>query len=104
MNNHADTLRSRAVALRALREWFDDRCYLEVQTPTIVPSGAMEANLYAIPVEGQYLRTSPEFALKKVLGAQLGRVYEIGPCFRAHEKGPWHRTEFTMIEWYRVGA
>ena len=64
----------------------------------------MEANLYAIPVDGQYLRTSPEFALKKALGAQLGRVYEIGPCFRAREKGPWHRTEFTMVEWYRVGA
>lgn len=50
------------------------------------------------------LRTSPEFALKRAVSAGLGRVYEIGPCFRERESGPWHRREFLMLEWYRVGA
>ena len=97
-------LRARAVALRALRSWFEDHGYLEVPTPSRVPSPAMEEHLYAIEAQGAFLRTSPEFALKKVLGSGLTRIYEIGPCWRARESGPWHRTEFTMVEWYRVGA
>jgi len=64
----------------------------------------MEANLYSFSASTGFLRTSPEFALKKTLANQMGRIYEIGPCFRAEEAGPWHRPEFTMVEWYRVGA
>jgi lysyl-tRNA synthetase class 2 len=91
--------------LAALRSWFSEAGYLEVQTPTLVSSPALEANLYSVEVPGAgHLRTSPEFGLKKALSEQLGRIYEIGPCFRANEEGPWHRREFTMVEWYRVGA
>ncbi|HMV69016.1 MAG TPA: EF-P lysine aminoacylase GenX [Myxococcota bacterium] len=97
-------LRARATALRALRRWLEDRGYLEIQTPVIVPSPALEANLYALPAGGGWLRTSPELALKKALATGLPRVYEIGPCFRDRERGPWHRAEFTMLEWYRAGA
>ncbi len=64
----------------------------------------MEAHLYPVLVGESMLRTSPEFALKRSVSAGLGRVYEIGPCFRERESSPWHRREFLMLEWYRVGA
>lgn len=97
-------LRSRAAVLGALRNWFQTRGYLEVPTPTIVPSPAMEAQLFAPKLGDRYLRTSPEFALKRTVAAGLPRVYEIGPCYRERESGPWHGREFLMLEWYRVGA
>lgn len=64
----------------------------------------METHLHPVQVGDCMLRTSPEFALKRAVSAGLGRVYEIGPCFRERESGPWHRREFLMLEWYRVGA
>ena len=79
--------------------------YLEVPTPSVVDSPAMEEHLYALGTSnGRSLRTSPEFALKRVVAAGLPRIYEIGSCFRDDEKGPWHSTEFLMLEWYRVGG
>ena len=100
----ANRLRQRALVLAALRNWFAERGYLEVQTPTLVASPAMEANLHAVPAGGAFLQTSPEFAMKRVLAAGLGRIYQICPCFRAEELGPHHSREFTMLEWYRAGA
>jgi lysyl-tRNA synthetase class 2 len=100
----ADGLRRRAQVLAALRAWFASHSYLEVPTPARVPSPAMEEHLFAVAASGQWLRTSPEFALKRVLAAGLDRIYEIGPCWRERERGDWHGCEFTMVEWYRVGA
>src|SRR5690606_23754026 len=77
---------------------------LEVLTPTLVPSPAMEEHLFPVAAADGYLRTSPEFALKRVVAAGLHRVYEIGSCFRDRERGGWHGREFTMVEWYRAGA
>lgn len=99
-----DGLRARAVALGALRRWFDAHGYLEVPTPVIVPSPALESTLYGVTAGGGWLRTSPEMALKRVVASGLPRVVEIGPCFRAEERGPWHGREFLMCEWYRAGA
>jgi lysyl-tRNA synthetase class 2 len=105
----AEGLRARAKVLRALRAVFDARGYLEVPTPALVPSPALEEHLHALRAQdGQcaagFLRTSPEFALKRALASGLGRIYEIGPCFRGREHGDWHRREFTMCEWYQAGA
>ncbi len=97
-------MRSRAVALATIRRFLHDRCYLEVPTPVMVPSAALEEHLYPLRADGGLLRTSPEFALKRVIAAGLPRVYEIGPCFRGREAGPWHGSEFLMLEWYRAGA
>jgi len=90
--------------LRAVRAWFDDRGYLEVPTPGLVPSPAVEVHLYPLSVGERWLRTSPEIALKQVIASGLPRVYEIGPVWRGRERGPWHREEFLMLEWYRAGA
>lgn len=88
-----------------MRRWFDTNGYLEIPTPVRVPSPALEPTLFAFAVEGGgYLRTSPELALKRVVSAGMPRVYEIGPCLRAREEGPWHSAEFLMLEWYRVGG
>ena len=97
-------LRARSLVLRAVRSWFDRHGYLEVPTPVLVPSPALEENLFAVQAADGWLRTSPEFALKKVLAAGLPRIYEVAPCFREREAGPWHGREFLMLEWYRAGA
>ena len=99
-----EALRARAQVLSALRGWFGDHGYVEVPTPVVVPSPALEETLFAFPAAEGFLRTSPEMALKRVLAAGLPRIYELGPAFRARESGPWHRGEFLMLEWYRVGA
>lgn len=64
----------------------------------------MEEHLEPVPAGDRFLHTSPEFGMKKVLSAGLCRIYQITPCFRAEEVGVHHTQEFTMIEWYRVGA
>ena len=97
-------IRARARVLSAVRRWFEDHGYLEVPTPALVFSPAIEEHLYAIPAGLGVLRTSPEFALKRVIASGLPRIYEIAPCFRDRESGPWHGCEFLMLEWYRVGA
>ncbi|MFK7927438.1 MAG: amino acid--tRNA ligase-related protein [Myxococcota bacterium] len=106
MSLDPEALRLRATLLRAVRSWFDAHGYLEVPTPVMVPSPALEASLVAFAVSSgpQFLRTSPELALKRVLAAGLPRIVELGPCFRDEEHGDWHRGEFWMCEWYRAGA
>lgn len=97
-------LRQRAVVVAALREWFGAHGYLEVHTPVLVPSGAMETYLEPVRVGALHLHTSPEFAMKRVVAAGLPRIYQLGPCFREEEEGIHHSREFTMLEWYRAGA
>ncbi len=97
-------LRQRAHILEAIRAWFSQHGYLEVHTPALVPAGAMEPHLQPIQVGSLQLHTSPEFAMKRVLAAGLGRIYQIASCFREEESGTHHAREFTMLEWYRVGA
>jgi len=99
-----ELLRARGHILRAIRQWMDRHGYLEVHTPTLVQSPAMEEHLEPVAVGDLYLHTSPEFAMKRVLAEGLGRIYQITPCFREDEVGVHHSREFTMLEWYRVGA
>lgn len=110
-----EQMRQRMLFHRHIRQFFQDRDYQEWQTPLIVPMPGTEANLqyFACPWQDTagkrkpfYLRSSPEIHLKKVLATcDVSRIFEIGPCFRnGGELGPWHHPEFTMLEWYRVGA
>ncbi len=100
-----ELLRRRAELVRAVRAWLWDHGFVEVEVPVLVRSPALEEHLEALQVADQgFLHTSPEFALKRVLASGLGRIFSITPCFRGEEWGPLHATEFTMLEWYRVGT
>ncbi len=99
-----DYLARRADVVRALRAFFDERDFLEVETPLCVPSPGLEVHLRALPAGGGYLITSPEYQMKRLLAAGLERIYTVCKCFRADELGHHHNTEFTMLEWYRAHA
>lgn len=90
--------------LQAVRAFFERRGFLEAPTPILVDPPALEAHIDAVAAEAGWLRTSPEFHLKRLMADGADRVYQIGACFRAGEHGRRHRTEFTMLEWYQAGA
>jgi elongation factor P--(R)-beta-lysine ligase len=97
----------------AFRQWFEERSFLEVDVPALAVSPGNEAHLHAfatslIHSDGssslRYLHTSPEFACKKLLAAGEERIFFLGHVFRNREHTATHAPEFTMVEWYRVGA
>ena len=90
--------------LAAVRDFFRGRGFLEVETSVRIPVPALELHIDAESSGDGYLRTSPEFRLKRLLCAGLERIYEMGPCFRKGERGRLHNPEYTMLEWYRNGA
>ncbi|MDZ4064164.1 MAG: EF-P lysine aminoacylase EpmA, partial [Coriobacteriia bacterium] len=94
----------RALALREIRAWFDERGFLEVETPQRVPSPGLDLHLDAFESDGAYLITSPEYQMKRLLVGGLPRIYQLVHCFRAGERGDSHNSEFLMLEWYRAFA
>lgn len=98
-------LKKRHLLLTRIRNFFNQRDYLEVETPSRVPSPGFDPYIDAIPAgEGYYLAPSPELQMKRLLGLGIERIYQITHAFRADEQGPHHNVEFTMLEWYRTGA
>ena len=98
-------LERRASVLRTTRRFFDERGFVEVETPVRIAAPAPECHIDCPPVAtGGFLRASPELQMKKLLAAGMERIYQIGPCFRDGERGSRHNPEFTMLEWYRRGA
>jgi lysyl-tRNA synthetase class 2 len=97
-------IKTRAQLLRDIREYFSGRDVLEVETPLLSQSGNTDPEIQSIRTTGrQYLRTSPEFPMKRLLASGSGDIYELGRVFRAGESGSNHNPEFTMLEWYRLG-
>lgn len=98
------TLRARAAIIDRIRGFFRARDVLEVHTPTITGAGITDLHIESMRLtDGRYLRTSPEYAHKRLLSAGVGDIYELGPVYRAGEHGRFHRDEFLLLEWYRAG-
>ncbi len=104
-------LRARGQIQAALRGWFAARDFTEVETGILQTSPGNEAHLHAFATDAigpadernqRYLRTSPEFACKKLLAAGERRIFEFARVFRNRERGALHQPEFTMLEWYRA--
>jgi lysyl-tRNA synthetase class 2 len=89
---------------QSIRRFFQDRNFLETRTPVRIPAPAPEQHIDPVPSGDQYLRTSPELQMKRLLAAGCRRIYQLGPCFRNGEHGSLHNPEFTMLEWYRTNA
>ncbi len=108
-----DTLRARADMLAALRAYFAAHAVLEVETPLACRGGVTDPQIESLhtrfhgpgPVDGMalYLQTSPEFAMKRLLAAGSGAIYQICKAFRDGELGRLHNPEFSILEWYRPG-
>jgi lysyl-tRNA synthetase class 2 len=99
-----DRLRQRHEIVKALRGWLDRREFVEVQTPLLVPGTAPELHLDSFEVGGDYLVTSTEYQIKRLIVGGLERVYTLGSNFRVDEVGRLHNPEFTMLEWARAYA
>lgn len=99
----AMVLRMRARTLAAIRSFFDEQGFIEIQTPLRVRCPGLEPHLVAEPAgDGECLITSPEYQMKRLLAAGLERIYFLGPCWRGDEVGPHHLGEFCMLEWYQA--
>lgn len=94
-------LEKRARILQAIRAFFVQRDFLEVETPQRIPANAPEANILPIRSEDWQLQTSPELAMKRLLAAGYPRIFQLCHCWRAEERGTRHLPEFTLLEWYR---
>jgi lysyl-tRNA synthetase class 2 len=113
---HSDVkpfLAARSAITRAIRAWFDEQGFVEVETGILQLSPGNETHLHAPRTEisradgtraARYLRTSPEFACKKLLAAGEQKIFELARVFRDRERGDLHLPEFTMLEWYRANA
>ena len=108
-----EAMRLRARLYAEIRGFFAARGVLEVETPVLSAAGNTEPNIdsFSTAFSGhrdagaprRWLRTSPEYPLKRLLAAGIGDCYELGRVFRNGEAGGRHNPEFTMLEWYRVG-
>ena len=106
-------LMARSAITRAVRAWFDEQGFVEVETGILQVSPGNETHLHAPRTElasadggrvVRYLRTSPEFAAKKLLAGGEQKIFEFARVFRDRERGDLHLPEFTMLEWYRANA
>jgi lysyl-tRNA synthetase class 2 len=103
----AGVLKARGDLLHAIREFFYRRGVIEVTTPTLGSRGVTDNQIQNLKLDHQdqtfYLQTSPEYAMKRLLASGSGSIYQICPAYRGSEQGQNHNTEFSMLEWYRLG-
>jgi elongation factor P--(R)-beta-lysine ligase len=109
-----DRLAARGRILAALRGFFADQGFVEVDTPALQVSPGIEPHLQAFAtllhdprdnsLKPRFLHTSPEFAMKKLLAGGMERIWQLAHVFRDGERSATHHPEFAMLEWYRAGA
>jgi lysyl-tRNA synthetase class 2 len=107
-----DMLKTKARLFSKLRAFFADKDILEVQTPVLSQAGNTDPTIetfvtqehenFKHTIQPSFLNTSPEFAMKRLLAAGYGSIYQIAPVFRQDETGKRHNPEFTLLEWYRI--
>ena len=98
-----NALYQRARIIQAIRLFFTDRGYLEVETPHRIPAPAPESHIDAVPSGKWFLHPSPELCMKRMVAAGYGKIFQICRCWREGERGSQHVPEFTLLEWYRAG-
>lgn len=102
-------LQARAALLRQVRGFFEARGVLEVQTPALAAAAATDPQIHSLScldADGRplgWLQTSPEYAMKRLLAAGSGDIWQLCPVFRADEHSRLHNREFQLLEWYRLG-
>ncbi len=95
-------LKQRHQILRHIRSYFDQNGFLEVETPSLVKAPSPESQFIPVATDQDFLITSPEFQMKRMLVGGFEKIYQITSCFRGKEVGRFHNPEFTMLEWYRA--
>lgn len=102
-----EILRHRARLLSHTRHFFEERQVLEVDTPALINNAVTDIHLRPLEVrlasDTKYLHTSPEYAMKRLLAAGSGDIYQLCHVYRGEEQSRHHNTEFMLLEWYRVG-
>jgi lysyl-tRNA synthetase class 2 len=93
----------RAQIIQAVRTFFIDNDYLEIETPCRIPAPAPEAHIEAEVSGDWFLQSSPELCMKRLFAAGYPRIFQICRCFRQKERGSKHLPEMTMLEWYTAG-
>ena len=93
-------IQKRAAIIQAVRRFFDQEGFLEVDTPIRIPAPVPEAHIDPVTSEGWYLQASPEICMKRLVAQGNQRIYQICKCFRKNERSSYHLPELTMLEWY----
>ncbi len=99
-------LHFRAQLMRKIRVFFENRNYLEVETPILSRFGITDVYIQQFKTQclnqPYYLQTSPEYPMKRLLAAKSGPIFQLARVFRDEELGRWHNPEFTLLEWYKL--
>ena len=93
-------LATRSLVIQAIRDFFTQKSYLEVETPIRTPKIIPEAHIDPVLTEECYLQASPELYMKRLLSKDFKKIFQICKCFRKNERGVHHLPELTMLEWY----